>query len=81
MRHKELFKVYIWLVETVYRLGPISLGEISRLWEESSLYDDNPMTRTTFNRHREEIEKICFRGHSGSESFRLRVWPTNYRLP
>lgn len=50
--------MYIWLVETVYRLGPISLGEISRLWEESSLYDDNPMARTTFNRHREEIEDI-----------------------
>lgn len=78
MRHKELFKVYIWLVETVYRLGPISLGEISRLLEESSLYDNNPMARAAFNRHR---EGICFRGHSGSESFRLRVWPTNYRLP
>lgn len=58
MRHKDLFKTYIWLVETIHRLGSASLQELGRLWENSSLYDGNPLARTSFNRHREDIEDI-----------------------
>ena len=28
MRHKQLFKTYVWLVETVYRFGPLTFDEI-----------------------------------------------------
>ena len=56
MRHKELFKTYVWLVETVYHYGPINLEEISNRWERSSLFDGTPLARTSFNRHRDEIE-------------------------
>lgn len=58
MRHKELFKTYVWLVETVFRHGPISLEEIGKRWEQSSLFDGTPLARTSFNRHREEIEDV-----------------------
>ncbi len=58
MRHKELFKTYVWLIETIYRQGPISLEDIGNLWLESSLSEGKPMARTSFNRHREEIEDI-----------------------
>lgn len=58
MRHKDLFKTYIWLVETVHRFGPLTLEEIGSRWERSSLYDGCPMARTSFNRHRTEIEDL-----------------------
>ena len=56
MRHKELFKTYVWLVETVYHYGPITLEEIGNRWERSSLFEGTPLARTSFNRHRDEIE-------------------------
>lgn len=58
MRHKDLFKTYIWLIETIHRLGALTLSEIRELWLESSISEGVPMSRTSFNRHREEIEDI-----------------------
>lgn len=58
MRHKELFKTYIWLVETIYRFGPITFEELGRRWQLSVVSEGNSLARTTFNRHREEIEDI-----------------------
>ncbi len=58
MRHKQLFKTYVWLVETIYRFGPLTFDEICDLWERSSLYEGTPPARTSFNRHRDEIEDI-----------------------
>lgn len=58
MRHKDLFKTYIWLIETIHRLGALTLSEIRELWLESSISEGAPMSRTSFNRHREEIEDI-----------------------
>lgn len=58
MRHKELFKTYIWLIETIHRQGPLSLEEIETLWLKSSLSEGQYMARTSFNRHREEIEDL-----------------------
>lgn len=58
MRHKDLFKTYIWLIETIHRFRALSLLEIGELWLKSSISDGIKMARTTFNRHREEIEDI-----------------------
>lgn len=58
MRHRQLFKTYVWLVETIYRFGPITFDEICDRWEYSSVSEGNPMARTSFNRHRDEIEEI-----------------------
>lgn len=58
MRHKELFKTYVWLIETIHRRGPLSLEEIGNLWIESSLSEGLPLARTSFNRHREEIADL-----------------------
>lgn len=68
MRHKDIFKTYIWLIETLHRCGGLTLSELGELWINSSISDGVPMSRTTFNRHREEIEDIfgikivCSRG-------------------
>lgn len=58
MRHKDLFKTYIWLIETLHRCGRLSLSELCELWLNSSISDGVPMSRTSFNRYREEIEDI-----------------------
>lgn len=58
MKHRDLFKTYIWLIETIHRYGSITLSELSNLWIKSAISDGTPMSRTSFNRHREEIEDI-----------------------
>lgn len=58
MRHRQLFKTYVWLVETVYRFGPLTFDEICDRWEYSSLFEGIPLARTSFNRHRDEIEDV-----------------------
>lgn len=58
MKHKDLFKTYIWLIETIHRNGSLTLSEIEDLWLKSSLSEGAPLSRTSFNRHREEIEDI-----------------------
>lgn len=47
---------YIWLIETIKRAGKISLQDISRLYRENKdLSDDQPLSRTKFNRWRQAI--------------------------
>lgn len=58
MRHKELFRTYVWLIEKIHRQGPLSLEEIGNLWLKTSLSDGQSLARTSFNRHREEIEDL-----------------------
>lgn len=58
MRHKDLFKTYIWLIETIHRFGALTINEIGELWIRSSISEGVPMSRTSFNRHRDEIEDI-----------------------
>lgn len=58
MRHKDLFKTYIWLIETLHRHEALTLTELDDLWLKSSISGGVPISRTTFNRHREAIEDI-----------------------
>ena len=58
MRHKDLFKTYIWLIETIHRFGALTLSELGDRWIKSPISEGVPMSRTSFNRHREEIEDI-----------------------
>jgi len=49
----------VWIIDTISRRGRVTLKELSRLWEdEKSLSDGNPLSKRTFHRHREEIERI-----------------------
>ena len=58
MRSSEIFREYIWLVRTIWQAGRITLEEISNRWENCSLSDGKSLSRSTFNRHREAIERI-----------------------
>ena len=53
---KNYFNRYVWLIDTIYRRGHISLQDISRSWESSSFNEDGrPMAERTFHNHREAI--------------------------
>ena len=53
---KNYFNRYVWLIDTIYRRGHVSLQDISRSWERSSFNDDGrPMAERTFHNHREAI--------------------------
>jgi len=58
MRANEIFKQYIWLTDTIYRSGGISLQELNNRWMRTEMSGGIPMTRATFNRHKIAIEEI-----------------------
>jgi len=58
MKANEIFKQYIWLTDTIYRSGGISLQELNNRWMRTEMSRGIPMTRATFNRHKIAIEEI-----------------------
>ncbi len=50
-----IFKEYIWLIETIYRAGKISLTEINEKWRRTEESGGVGFARSTFNRHRDAI--------------------------
>ncbi len=56
----DLFKKYIWLVDIVYRHGPLTFAEINRRWHQSSLCNGSDIALRTFHNHREAIEDIFY---------------------
>ncbi len=47
---------YIWIIDTITRHGTISRSELSRLWQQSSQGDGNPIPHRTFFSYRRRIE-------------------------
>lgn len=58
MKASDIFKQYIWLTDTIYRAGTISLQELNERWMKTEMSGGLPMSRITFNRHRIAIEEI-----------------------
>lgn len=58
MKSHALFQQYIWLVNTIYKAGKISLEEINRKWLDTDLSEGLPLARSTFNRHKDAIEDM-----------------------
>ena len=54
----SLFRQYVWLVDTISRAGRIKLHEVNERWLQTSLSDGIPYSRTTFRRHRQEVEDM-----------------------
>lgn len=53
-----LFRQYIWLVNTIRRTNGITFAELQDKWSHSNLGDGEPLSRSTFNRHKDAIEDI-----------------------
>ena len=58
MKASILFKQYVWLVDTIQRRKRITLAELNERWLCTELSEGRPLSRTTFNRHRSEVEEI-----------------------
>lgn len=58
MRSSDIFKEYVWLLETIWRTGRITLDELADRWEQSQMGVGRSFNRSTFNRHRSAVERI-----------------------
>lgn len=58
MKASILFKQYVWLVDTIQRCKRITLADLNDRWLRTELSEGRPLSRTTFNRHRNEVEEI-----------------------
>lgn len=58
MKASALFKEYVWLVGTIRRAGRITLREINERWLRTEMSDGVEFSRTTFRRHRTEVEEM-----------------------
>ena len=58
MKTPALFKEYIWLVNTIDRAKRITFVEINEKWLRTEMSEGIPLSRTTFNRHKDAIEDI-----------------------
>ena len=58
MKAPDLFKLYMWLIDIIYRSKGISLQELNERWEKTDISEGVPMTRSTFNRYKDAIEEM-----------------------
>ena len=55
---KDLFNRYLWLVDTIYRAGTITLDEINRKWLRCEMSNGEKIPNRTFHNHRKAIEEL-----------------------
>lgn len=56
---RDLFRRYVWLVDTIRHATKITYEEISNLWKNSTLNTDHsPLALRTFHNHRDAIENL-----------------------
>ena len=55
MNPSLIFHQYIWLVNTLRRYRRLTLDELSPRWVDDEVADGNPLSRSSFNRHRDAI--------------------------
>lgn len=55
---KDLFDKYIWLVDTIYRAGKITLEEINKRWMRTQLSEGTSLPHRTFHNWRNAIEQV-----------------------
>ena len=58
MKPSGIFKLYIWIINTIYRSKSITLQELNERWMQTEMSGGMPMNRITFNRHRIAIEEM-----------------------
>lgn len=54
----DLFYRYLWLVDTIYRAGTITLSEINRKWLRCEMSGGEKIPIRTFHHHRQAIERL-----------------------
>lgn len=54
---RDLFRKYVWIVDTLTRYGKLTRQEISDLWMRASISDGRPIPERTFYHYRRAIEE------------------------
>ena len=49
----------VWLISTIRRYRRVTFEELNQKWIEDQVTDGNPLQRSTFNRHRDELTKYA----------------------
>ena len=55
MKAYAILQEYVWLVDTIHRAGRITFEEMNRQWVKTEMSGGVEMSRSTFNRHRDDI--------------------------
>lgn len=55
MKTALIFQQYIWLINTLRRYKRMTLDELCQRWVDDEVADGNPLSRSSFNRHRDAI--------------------------
>ena len=55
MKPSLIFSQYVWLVNTLRRYNRMTLEELNDKWIRDEVADGNPLSRSTFNRHRDAV--------------------------
>ena len=55
---KDLFKRYIWLVDTIRRYGRITRQELDSAWRRSAFSNGEKLPRRTFYNYRQAVEEL-----------------------
>ena len=55
---KDLFRRYLWMIDTIRRHGRISRADFDDCWSRSVFSNGKPMPRRTFFNYREAIEEL-----------------------
>lgn len=58
MKTQIKFRQYLWLLDTINRVGKISLEEINQRWLRTEMSEGVEIPRRTFIRHRNAIEEM-----------------------
>ena len=59
MKKYDIFRAYIWLVDTIRRApNGITLAELNERWVDTDMSGGQPMLRNTFLRHKAAIEQM-----------------------
>ena len=55
---KDLFNRYIWLIDTIYRNGRLTMKEINEKWMKTDFSMGEPLPLRTFHNHRIAIQEM-----------------------
>lgn len=55
MKPSLIFSQYVWLVNTLRRYDRLTLEELNDKWIRDEVADGNPLSRSTFNRHKDAV--------------------------
>lgn len=58
MKQVKIFHQYAWIINTLKINKRVILEELKRLWIVDEVAEGKPLYRSTFNRHRDDIQKM-----------------------